>query len=559
MDDNQIFAEQEAIIRHVKQALKQIDQTPDPEEKEGILYDLIAFLISSSNDIAQNNDFYEAAGRLYSSAFYLEQVHVERAQEIYLKVIDYYQEYFNILVSREAHNDATNVLIKIASIYLTKLKDKSKYEEYIKQGISIIAQIIPTLEQQGELRELCGKHQMLAMLYEKVDQWEDVLKHAKLALHIAKRIKDFSVITNSYFDIHRSLLVLQNSSKADNVLYEAIDYFAKEAEFYEIHDDFIPLAQIYQIIKNMYDKLKKRPKYESYARKEAGVYLALANNGVKRKLNYAQIGSYYRGAALCYGEIKGNTIDAASCYFLAANYYNQAKKFYDAALNFEDAAKLFEDLLKYQKAHELYLQSSSCALRINDYEYGILNLINAEALGVKMGLDLSSLYLKLQQNLTKYAEIQHKNKNFFISGTLYLEAAEYTSKQQEKPYNEVSFLLSKSLAEYWALFTETDFNQCPNSSVFYVCVLIILLSSILSDSSQNSETDYSIVNSYLTENAPPKYLQFAGDVHAVLVSRQPLRKSFFIKTAFNFQEHGIAEIQKIHELFFQYSEFFENC
>ncbi len=251
MDDNQIFAEQEAIIRHVKVALEHIEQTSDSAEKEGILYDLLAFLISSSNDIAQNHDFYEAAGRLYSAAYYLEQVHVERAQEIYLQVIDYYQEYFRVLVSREAFHDATNVLIKIASIYLTKLKDRPKYVEYIQQGISIISQIIPVLEQQGELRELCGKHQMLAMLYEKVDQWNDVLQHAKQALKIAKKIKDFSVITNSYFDIHRSLLVLQNSSKADNILYEAIDYFAKEAEFYEIHDDFIPLSQIYQIIKNV--------------------------------------------------------------------------------------------------------------------------------------------------------------------------------------------------------------------------------------------------------------------------------------------------------------------
>ncbi|MHA1674225.1 MAG: hypothetical protein ACTSYI_11440, partial [Promethearchaeota archaeon] len=175
MDDNQIFAEQEAIIRHVKQALKHIEQTSDPEEKEGILYDLLAFLISSSNDIAQNNDFYEAAGRLYSAAYYLEQVNVKRAREIYIQVIDYYQEYFNILVFRGAFHDATNVLIKIASIYLTKLKDKSKYVEYIQQGISIILQIIPVLEQQGELRELCGKHQMLAMLYEKVEQWDDVL------------------------------------------------------------------------------------------------------------------------------------------------------------------------------------------------------------------------------------------------------------------------------------------------------------------------------------------------------------------------------------------------
>ncbi|MHA1672885.1 MAG: hypothetical protein ACTSYI_04605, partial [Promethearchaeota archaeon] len=389
------------------------------------------------------------------------------------------------------------------------------------------------------------------------------LNQAKQALKIAKEIKDFSVITNSYFDIHRSLLVLQNSSKADNVLYEAIDYFAKEADFYEIHDDYIPLAQIYQIIKNMYDKLNKLLKYESYARKEAGVYLALANDGVKRKLNYAQIGSYYRGAALCYGEIKGNTIDAASCFFLAGNYYNQAKKFYDAAVNFEDAAKLFEDLLKYQKARELYLQSSNCALRINDFEYAILNLINAEALGEKMGVDLSSIYLQLQKNLTQYAGIQHKNKNFFISGTLYLEAAEYTSKQPEKHFEDIFSLLSKSLAEYWALFTETDFNQCPNSSVFYVCVLILVLSSILFDSSissKNSEPkiDYSSVNLYLVEKAPPKYLRLAEDVHAVFVSKQPLRKSFFIKTAFTFQEHGIAEIQKIHELFFQYPEFLEN-
>lgn len=574
MEDNQIFAEQEVIIRYVKDALDKIEETTSPNEKERQLYDLLAYLISSSNDIAQKDDFYEAAGRLYSAAYYLEQMHLDQADEIYQQVIKYYYQYYRILIQQGSLMDAANVLIKVASIYKNKLHEVENYQKYLYQGIELISQSLQKIEEEGDLREICGKQQILAMLYEKLEKWSDVLFYANKSLEIAKKIKDYSIIANSYNDIFRSVSILADLDKADNVLYEAVDYFLKEAEYCEIQEKYILLAQIYQIVKNIFQKLDDVVKFEKYARKEAGVYLSLASQGSKDHIENVQIASYYRGAALCYFEIKGNAIDSASCFVLSAHYYQKAKKFNEAAINYEDAAKLFEDILKYEKAWEFYKIASSCALRMEDFEFAILNLMNAETMGEKLKLEMRGLYFQIQNLLTDYAQIHHEKRNFFISGTLYLEAAEYISKISPISLAKIHELLNSALEEYWALYIDEGFNKCPDFSVYYVCSLILILSKILPNfnfteinnsvnnliSNQNKnknnpkKASLETVKIYLEKHAPDKYLDLTSAMLATIASQKPQKKSFFIKNTQIFREHGIAEVQKLHDLIIKHPQ-----
>ena len=66
-------------------------------------------------------------------------------------------------------------------------------------------------------------------------------------------------------------------------------------------------------------------------------------------ISKTQIGSYYRGAGLCYMETLNNYLDSASCFFIAGNYYFDAKKFLNAATNYEDGARMFEYLKNFKK------------------------------------------------------------------------------------------------------------------------------------------------------------------------------------------------------------------
>ncbi|MCF2140014.1 MAG: hypothetical protein K9W44_08175 [Candidatus Lokiarchaeota archaeon] len=622
MDDSHIFAEQEAIINYVKQAILKISHCSTETEKEQRLYDLLAYLISSSNDIAQRHDFYEAAGRLYSAAYYLEQLHPLKAQEIYFQVINYYQAYTEHLIHKKNFSEAANVVLKIASIYKKKIKNQNEYLEQLKLGIELLKKSFKIIEGPLEnlsnlkLREICHNHQNLALLYEKIKNWNLMLFEARTALKIAKKIPDYMVAANSFQYISRSISNLQNRTKGINILLEAIDYFAKEAENCEIKNEFIPLAQLYQIIKNLYDQMNNVERYEYFARKEAGVYLALANQGIRNRIKNEQIASYYRGAALCYQTLKGNSIDAASCFFLAAHYSKKAKKFYDAAISYEDAAKLLENLLKYQKAWDLYQQASSCAIRVNDYELAILNLINAEAVGTKINQDLQCLYHKMYKYLLKYAQIQHYKENYFISGTLFLEAAESLSKLPEIPIDKIKGILYACYCEYLSLFQKTDIKSYPSSTIYYIGVLVNFLDPIFSSMTEeeikyledikkkveifnektnkkkkkdekdvrfligNHHINLSSLNKYenrnLNENqekyeksffklqssqeiyeylishAPKKYIDLISTLRDFLHSLKPLRKSFFIKNRIVFPDHGIAEILKIHDLILKY-------
>lgn len=576
MDDSQIFAEQEEIISYVKRALLEISQAPNEKEKEQRLYNLLAYLISSSNEIAQKNDFYEAAGRLYSAAYYLEQLHPSQAREIYDQVIKYYRAYSEYLISQHIFSEAANVMLKIATIFKEKLRDEKEYAAHLELSIELLQKTLHSYETNTEdfdkstWREICHIHQNLALLYEKLEKWEDMLAHARQAHQIGIKIQDYLIVANSQQNIARAVKNLHGESKSLNVILEGIDFFVKEAEKIEAENNLLVLSQIYQIIKNFYEIIGNINKFEDYARKEAGVYLLLANQGIKNHIKNEQIASLYRGAALCYQSVSGNILDAASCFFLAAHYAQKARKYYDAALSYEDAARKLEELHKYQKAWDLYQLASSSALRVGEYEIAIINLFNAESVGLKIKADLQSLYHKLHKYMRQYAEIQHEKQNFFIAGTLYLEAAENLGKLRKFDINEIKSLLQSCLLEYTLIFQATDIIAYPLSSIYYVSVLIGILNPIISSFDKELMGNipeisierpyihiYPDVQSILDDfkaKAPKKYLDLLQDSLQFVQTGIPLRKSFFVKNRMIFNEHGINEIKKIHNLMFDYPQ-----
>jgi len=475
-------------------------------------------------------------------------------------------------------------LLKISSIFKDKLNNEIEYLSQLRLGIELLQKSLrilvnnqtpePNEHDKSQLGEICHLHQNLALLYEKLENWEKMLFHARQALQIATKIPDYMVVVNSLQNISRSVNYIYGKSKSLNVILEGIDYFSKEAENLEGKNNLLALAQIYQIIKNLYDQIHDINKFEDYARKEAGVYIMLANRGIKKHIKNEQISSYYRGAALCYQSLSGNIIDAASCFFLAAQYAQKAKKFYDAAISYEDAAKKLELLHKYEKAWDLYQLASSSALRAGDYEVAILNLFNAESAGLKIEEDIQSLYHKLHKYLQQYAQIQHAKLNFFISGTLYLEAAENLHKLPNPSLEEIRLLLHFCFHEYILLFQETDIKKYPLSTIYYVGVLIGILNPIVQSfpkeilrKSNKSEvfssrhyfnifpTPESILD-YIRKNAPQKYIDLFINMIRFLKTHQPLRKSFFVKNHLLFSEHGITEIKKIHDLILVKPELF---
>jgi tetratricopeptide (TPR) repeat protein len=512
--------EQDEFISYVKNALEQVQAAKTKEAKEHHLFSLLAYLISTSNDIADKGDIYEAAGRLYSAAYYLEEFHPKEARQVYTKSNEYYMKFFSQSVKMGNVEEAANIALKIAAICREKLVEENEANAYHNKAISLIEKQIEIIKEVGSPREICAKFQTLAMLYAKLKNWLKVIENAEYALELAKAIKDYSISANSYFDIAAAYEQISENKKAQNLIVEAMDYFFKEAADYEAKQELLPLSQLYQIIKNIYGQLRNPNKFQLYSRKEAGVYIAMAKLSLLYNSSNAQIASYYRGAALCYRETRQNELDAASCFVLAGNYYTEGKKFLEAAINYEDAAKSFEKISKYKKAYEMYIKAGELAQRGKSYQPAIENLMCAYDMTLKEDLDSRRVLSLLIKSLAELAKIEEAADNHYVAATLYLEAAKYSSKRGEPDKEELDNFQNRALMNYWSA-AESKYELEKKTMISYAYALSAMIARLLNRSDiVEKATNFLMNNHSKTATAYAQLLEFLSPC---LANRQECR------------------------------------
>ncbi|MHA1620490.1 MAG: hypothetical protein ACTSVZ_14530 [Promethearchaeota archaeon] len=492
MEIGQNSEEQDELLQHVKNALDNIQNIQNnPTEKEQILYDLIAYLISCSNDIAQQGDLYEAGGRLYSAGYFFEGVHPLRAKEIYLEANKYYTQYFHQKIKEGAVQEAANIALKIANLNQEKLDNRNTEREFVQTAITLFQNQITLLQEQeiGSLREISGKYQTLSILFTRLAQWDKVIENAQTALQIAKKINDISIIANSYHDLIIASEKQHSPRNASNYIHEGLAYFLNEAKSFEARQEFHMLAQVYQIIKNFYSMEGNTVKHAQYTGKEAGIYIALANKGIKGKMTKIQIASYYRGAALCYRDTGGTQIDAATCYYLAGNYYAEATdKIADTAINYHDAAKIFFQLQHHPKSIDLFMKAGEKYISLQNYELGIECLINAYEIAENISSEFRDEALNLLiDTLITYATIEENSSTYFSAATLQIEAIVHQLKQTPIDLKQIEDNLRKAYNNYsrFALISSNDVIQ---TSQLYAICLGAIIALYLHPS--RTETDY---------------------------------------------------------------------
>jgi len=306
------------------------------------------------------------------------------------------------------------------------------------------------VQENGSLREISGKYQTLSILFARLEQWEKVIENAQTALQIAKKIKDISIIANSYHDLIIASEKQHLDRNASNYVHEGLAYFLNEAKHFEACQEFHILAQIYQIIKNFYIMEGNTGKQSQYTGKEAGVYIALANEGIKGKMTKVQIASYYRGAALCYREIANTQIDAATCFYLAGNHYAEAEKITETAINFHDAARIFFRLQNHPKSIELFMKAGKNYISTQNYELGIECLINAYEIAEKISeSEFMEKTLKLLiSTLITYASIEENASTYFSAATLQIESIVYLLKRTPINLKKIEENMQKAYANY---------------------------------------------------------------------------------------------------------------
>ena len=545
MEEDFIFEEQEELIAFVKNSLIEI-QKATQERKDLKLFDFLSKIFKKSDFVADRGDFYEAAGRLFIAAYYFEEYHPKESRDIYQKALEYYILSLNKKIKQGAIQDATNVSLKIANIFIKKLQNHQEELKYIETAIELIQNQIEILKVSGNFRELCGKYQTLSILYEKMNDFPNVISSAETAINIGKEIKDYSIIANSYNILKSAYKNMQNSKESQNITYKALDFFSKAASENEAKQEYILLSQLYQIIKNLHGNLNNQEKYLQFSRKEAGVYVELAKKGLMKNLELTQIASYYRGAALCYKESSKFSLDSASCFYAAGNYYLESKKYNEAASNYEDAAKTFEGLKKYIKAYDLYILAGKNALKTNNLKSTILNYISAESLIKFINIEPTIIYNELIGFLENLANTEQNSENHYVAGSLFIEAAFYTKKQSNKNSEIMKKYLDLAQKNYWiAANSENEIGKKSMKAYTFglVCIICKFLRKI-----DRSNSALNLLHTMNTKTGL-KYRKICQDIAKCIDSNEPILLSNFESNITKFLNHeNSSELKKLFEI-----------
>ena len=546
MEKDLIFEEQEELIAFVKESLYKIHKANTRERKDLKLYEFLSNIFNYSDSVAKRGDFYEAAGRLFIAAYYLEEYHPAESREIYQKAIEYYDLSLKKKIKEGAFQDATNISLKIANISKDKMQNNQKELIYIKKAIELIQDQIEILNVGGNFREICGKYQTLSILYEKTNDFNNVIASAETAIRIGKKIKDYSIVANAYNILKNTYEKLQNAKESQNIAYLALNYFNEEASENEAKRELILLSQIYQIIKNLHGNLNNQEKFIKYSRKEAGVYVELAKEGLQLKIDLSQIASYYRGAALCYKESSKYSLDSASCFYLAGNYYLESEKYNEAATNYEDAAKMFEGLKKYTKAYDLYILAAKNAIKADNIKLGILNYISAESLTKLIKDNPSQIYAELIENLDKLAYREQNSKNHYVAGSLFIEAAYYYNKEQKMNSEKMKAYLDLAQNNYWiAANSENEIEKKSMKSYTFglVCVICKFLGK-----DKKSEKAFELMN-LMNSKTSQKYKKLCQNIIKCIGSSEPILLTNLDTATLKILNHeNSAELKKLFEI-----------
>ncbi|MFX0187248.1 MAG: hypothetical protein ACFE8A_05875 [Candidatus Hodarchaeota archaeon] len=278
-----------------------------------------------------------------------------------------------------------------------------------------------------ETRKLTQNYQNIAELYVKASNFKKATKSYQDVIEIAKIYKYYDILSFSYQQIALCFEELDDYNTSKNIVLDGIDFFSNLFHEFEEKNENLELAQICQILKNLYKTLDDEEQYLNYSRKEAGAYINLAESLEKNAENFQKIARYYRAAGLCYKESTDNLIESASCFILAGNYIEKDEDYSQAAINFLDAADIFQDLNNFEMSYKHCIKAGDNFWKIGDFYQSTEWYLNAYDIAVEGNLEFNryGIFNQIISGLKKIAKEGIKNKQFYTAATLLLESIKF--------------------------------------------------------------------------------------------------------------------------------------
>ncbi|MBN1214992.1 MAG: hypothetical protein JXA99_06055 [Candidatus Lokiarchaeota archaeon] len=370
-------------------------------------------------------------------------------------------------------HEISELYLRIAEIYGEKYKDFNLEKEYILKCIRCLKQESKLLGEFKEGRKIAQNYQNIAELYFKLSYFKKAIKFFKRVIEFAKIYNFYDILSYSCKQVSISYEELDDYENSKNILLDAIEFFTGIYEEIKEKNDNLSLAQICQIIKNLYQQLENPDQYIYYSKREASSYISLAEGLKKEEKDYYKIARYYRGAALCYKEIEQNLLESASCFILAGNYCEKIKDYNQTAINYIDAATIFKKLKNSELAYKHYMKAGDNFWKIKSYNRSTESYLNAYDVAMENNLEFNrfGLFNQIVRCLNIIAEHGLQNKQYFTAATLILESIKF----YEQLDTAKDFLLKEMIKNtYKYYYRAANTKKISNSHIIHSYIIASL-------------------------------------------------------------------------------------
>ncbi|MFW9969568.1 MAG: hypothetical protein ACFFDF_05155, partial [Candidatus Odinarchaeota archaeon] len=324
-------------------------------------------------------------------------------------------------------HEIAELYLRVAEIYRDKVRDYQYERRNIINSIKFLKQESDLLREFNETRKIAQNFQNIADLYLKISDFKNAIEFYEKVINISKNHNYFDMLSFSYQQIGSCYEEIDDYNKSQDFILDGVEFFSTLATKFEEKNDNITLAQIYQILKNLYKILDKQDQYTNFSKKEAGAYIDLAETLEKTRENYYKIARYYRGAGLCYKDIQNNLIECASCFILAGNFSKKIEDYNQAATNFFDGANVFKEMGNFEMAYKHFVEAGDNYWKTGSFNESTESYLNAYDAAIEGSLEFNrfGIFNQIIKGLNKIAKEGLKNKQFFTAATLILESLKF--------------------------------------------------------------------------------------------------------------------------------------
>lgn len=367
-------------------------------------------------------------------------------------------------------HEIAELYLRIADLYQDKFQDNKQEEKQILNSIKFLKQETSLLSEFNETRKLARNYENIASLYLKISDFRSAIKYYEKVIMISKIHNFYDLLSYSFQQIFSCYEEIDEYNEAKEIILDGIEFFSDLMTKLKEKNNSATIAQICQILKNLYKILDDDDNYVKYSRREAGAYIDLAEAIEKKKENYHKMARYYRGAGLCYREIQNNLIECASCFILAGNYLEKEEDFNQAGVNFFDGANIFKELENYEMAYKHFVKAGDNYWKIGNLNESTESYLNAYDVAVEGNLEFNrfGIFNQIIRGLNKIAEEGLKNKQFFTAATLILESIKFYEQLEDAK----DFLLREMVNNlYRYYYKAANLKKIGNSHIIHSYVL----------------------------------------------------------------------------------------